>query len=551
MLTKLEIENVALVDKLTVDFGNGLNVVTGETGAGKSVVISALALALGARADKDTIRHGCDSARVRLTINLQHAPKRLLAELAEFTDGNSLTIERTVSRDGDSRIRMGNANATLNRLRETVTPFAQLLGQHAGQRLLDEAYHIEFLDSYGRLTPAADQTEAAFHAWQRTAQEFKSLVSKRDHIAQEQELFTFQKNEIEAAHIRAGEEAELTSERKILDSSRLLMQSATLVTQSLSADEGSARELLATAKKELERMAAIDTQLSDKVDAIESIVVQLDELERDIERYGSSINDNPGRIEEINQRLDEIYRLRKKYGGTEQAVLDYLAEISKGLSLAENIDDRIAELEKNERQLHSDYASLALSLSAKRTSAAIQLAKAVARELKELAISGARFECEFVRSPHQDGVELDGVPVAPLPRGLETARFLFSANAGEPLKPLVKTASGGELSRILLALTSSAIDKSNSSAPVLVLDEVDVGIGGQTGHAVASRLKSLSEHCQLVVITHLHQIARLADAHIAVTKSSDRSGRATINVQTLSAKESKRELERMIALTSD
>ncbi len=547
MIKKLTIENIALVKKATLEFDSGLTVLTGETGGGKSVVVTALSLALGERADQDYIRHGTTRACVT----------------AEFDD---LYIERELSRTGAGRLKLNDNRATLLQLKEISPPPAQILGQHAGQELLDEARHLDFVDRFASLMDLRQEVEQAFYSWQKAADELKRVINRREQLVQERELLLFQQEEIQKASIRVGEEEELLQERRILDSAQQLMAASAGLTDVLGGENG-VIDLLGAARKQLEQMADIDPSLAGKVGELMEIDYQLEDMRRFVEGYGSSVQDNPARLEEVNIRLDEIYKLKKKYGGSEEFVLATLGDIENKLEDRPDIDTHINELQAQERRLRQVYTEIALRLSTGRRAAAKQLGRRVIEELRDLAIDRAQFDCELVYENDDAGIAIEDRTIRPLPCGLEQARFLFSANPGEPLKSLVKTASGGEVSRVLLALKSAELSnqpalnsgdnrrerrtaskRTSEPLPLLVFDEVDVGIGGRTAVEVGRKLKRLSERCQVIVITHLHQIARVADHHFVAEKESEGGSRTVINVRRLRRDEIAVELERMVAL---
>ncbi|HWR82484.1 MAG TPA: DNA repair protein RecN [Candidatus Deferrimicrobium sp.] len=551
MLTKLSIENIALVERAELTFQPGLTVLTGETGAGKSIIVTALSLALGERGDKEFIRHGRDNAVIEATFDQSVSVKPDSALSGEHPDESVLIVKRELFEDGSSRAKANGKQLSLQQLKRLTAPLAEILGQHAGQMLMDEDNHLLFLDRFASLEPLREQLTLLFADWQKVSVELRSIKSKREQLMQERELLMFQKEEIEKGRLRVGEEEQLLGERKILDSARSLMASADTVVEILDGDENSVSQLLASARKELERMAGIDPALDGQREALAAAEFQIEDLRRAIQQYGASIRDDPQRIEEINLRLDEIYRLKKKYGGTEDAALSALADIIGRLKDRPDTDSLIDALEKQHDRLEKLYTDEAVALSEARTRAADRLRKQVVNELKQLAIDHCAFQCELLYEEAEDGILLGSRAVKPLAHGLERARFLFSANLGAPLKSLVRTASGGEISRVLLALKAATLSRDNLSRPLLVFDEVDAGIGGHTATEVGRKLKTLSQDCQVLVITHLHQIARLADHHFVAEKTTDRRRSTTISVRRLNRNEIAAELDRMVALPEE
>jgi len=547
MLKRLTIENAALLEKADLSFDGGLSVLTGETGAGKSVVVNALALALGGRADKDFIRHGTKVCRVTALFDISHTSSKYKSEYSRFIKDDSILVNREISKEGGSKVKVNGQVASLSILKNITTPLAEILGQHSSQELLNENNHLAYLDRFASLVPLRDTVAEKYRQWKFVLEELFRYKSKREQLMNERELLLFQKDEIEKAEIRPGEEETLLKERKILDSARSLMNSSSIVRQLLDNEEQSVLTLLNMAHREIEKMAEIDESLNGKVESIVNLQYEIEDIRAFIERYGSSLNDDPGRIEEINLRLDEIYNLKKKYGGSEEGILNSLTVIKEKLKIRPNVDTVIEKLENENESLRTEYTENALKLSAKRKKAAGNLQKLIGQELKDLAIENGGFEFEFISEDDPDGVIINGRAVKPFEYGLENGRILFSANPGEPLKSLVKTASGGEISRVLLALKSAETKNDRLKNAMLLFDEVDAGIGGQTAVSVGKKLKKLARNNQVIVITHLHQIGRLADNHFVAQKSSSEK-KASITVNKLSKEEIRDELDRMIAL---
>ncbi len=537
MLENLRIPNLALVDVVELEFSDGLTVLTGETGAGKSVIVNALSLALGGRGEKDFIRHGCSNASIEATFKTGNPKHRSI----------STVVQRDISRNGSSKAHINGQISTVTLLKESADKLAQILSQHASQQLTDESNHLYYLDQFGNLDNFRERVETLFDIWQKTEKELQSIQRKKSQLSDERELLLFQKNEIEHSQLRIGEEEELTVERKKLDSVRMLMSRAELIGQLLNGENGSITDLISALQNELNQMASADPTLMSHVEIVNSISFQLEDIRSTIEQYGSTLSDDPKRIEEINERLDEIYLLKKKYGGSEEAVLHSLEEINLRLRDRPDVDSLIEELSTRNEKEREEYQQNALLLSKKRNDLSKELQKSVEKELRELAIGDASFACELLYEDHDNGINLNNRTVLPSRHGLESARFLFSANRGEPLKSMAKTASGGEISRLLLALKSAELKRGQTDDILLVFDEVDAGIGGRTAVEVANKLKKLSESAQVLVITHLHQIARLADNHLFVEKKTV-DGRTQIGVRQLSPTEILAELDRMIAL---
>lgn len=549
MLKNLRITDLALVQTAELEFDRGLTVLTGETGAGKSVIVNALALVLGGRADREHIRHRADSAVVEAVFDVAGMPAEFRRRFAEHIVEDGVTIYREIARDGNSRVKINGEAATVARLKELTDSVAEIVSQHANQRLMDDANHIDFLDEFADLREVREDVAERYHRWRKAAEELRRLKAHRETHLKQQELLQFQYDEISKAGIRVGEEDDLLREKRVLDSARSLIETANRFEALIDGEELSVRQLLGQALRELEAMARIDDSLGETAHQLSDMTYLLEDIRATVEQYASLVSDDPGRLETVHERLDLLYALKKKYGGSEEAILATLADIEAQLRGTPPDYDRFLEtLAVDVRRLFDDYGAQALALTETRRKAAGYLQKVVLKELKDLAIASGGLEIVFQYSDDPDGIPIGDRTVAAGPDGLETAEILFSANPGEPLKPLVKTASGGEISRVLLAMKSAQNKNRKSGLPLLVFDEVDAGIGGQTAIELARKLKSLSATAQVVVITHLHQIARLADHHFVAEKSPASGGRTIITVNRLEGPLIEREIERMVSL---
>ena len=548
MLLRLNISNFALIDDVALTFDKGMSVLTGETGAGKSVIVTALGLATGDRAEREHIRHASNRATVEATFSVGRMNSQYKTAFADCLEDGTFTVSREILRDGSSKVRINGSSATLARLKELTSPLAEILGQHSSRLLLDEENHLTFLDSFARAEGLCCEVTHLYEQWDSLRSELRRTRNEREALERERELLLFQRKEISDANVRVGEEDELNQERRILDSSRVLIESATIIESLFSSEDQSVIDLLRLIRKEIDKMAAIDASLLPQVKQIEEVDYQFEDLRGAIEKYGASVPDDPRRLEEINVRLDELYHLKRKYGGSEDSILQTLLDIDKKLGDRPDVTALIKRLETQETTFRDQYTAKALQLSDIRRKAAKYLQKLVVKEMTELAIDRGQFDSEFLYEDQADGIEIRGQVVKPHPYGLENCRFLFSANPGEPLKSLVKTASGGEISRLLLAIKAAEMKNHELSHSLLVFDEVDAGIGGQTAVAVGAKIRRLARNCQVIVITHLHQIARQADHHYVAEKTGARGKRVTINVVKLDGPAVAAELDRMVAL---
>jgi len=549
MLKRLYLENFALVEKLEVEFEPGMNVLTGETGAGKSIIVGAISRVLGEQASRDDIRSGFKLAVVEAEFDIR-GRKDILKELAEQNiEGGEdiLILRREIFAEKASRSFINAQLVTLIQLRPIASLLGELHGQHSHQLLLDEKNHLGFLDRFAGLSGDVEHLIARYNEWDKVRKELNHLIKTREQARRERELLLFQKEEIEKADIRIGEEEELRAEKKILDSSRALTEKSSLILSLLDEQEPSALEILGAAEREISDMAEMDGKIGPLEEMLNQAVINLEELRSELESYRSNIPDDPSRQEEINLRLDEIFKLKKKYGGSEESIITALSRIDEQLSEKIDVEEHIRVLQGREKKARADYLELARTISAKRMEASEVISKKVERELGELGMEHAKFEFQFIYDELSDGLEHAGKRLRPAPEGLENGRFLVSANPGEPLKPLAKTASGGEISRIMLAI--KAAERTTGANEFLVFDEIDVGIGGMTARAVSEKLASLAKKHQLLVVTHLHQIAERSDYHYAVEKiDGAKEGRRTVSIKRLSASEKKAEIKRMLAI---
>ncbi|MFH2055045.1 MAG: AAA family ATPase, partial [bacterium] len=343
MLKRLEVDNLALVEHLELEFDGGLTVLTGETGAGKSVVVTALALILGARADREYVRHGADKCCIEAIFDIDRASPELLKQWDLDESCRELVIRRTITDQGQSTSSLNGRHRALSKLRSLAAHLGEILGQHAGQMLMDEANHLPYLDQCAGLQDLATQVSQLYQNWQEAGLRLARLTADCAQLKQQQELLQFQHTEISQANIVVGEEEELLAQRRVLDSARSLMDSARMIGELLDGEDNSALDLLRRARGAIDSMAAVDAQLEVSAEELYDVQIRLEELRRSIESYGSSISDDPARLEQINVRLDEIYRLKRKYGGSEKSILQALSVIDS--RLAENPDvDRQIEL---------------------------------------------------------------------------------------------------------------------------------------------------------------------------------------------------------------
>lgn len=537
MLVELIVENYAVVEQARIRFGEGLNVLTGETGSGKSIVVDSLGLLLGARASAEMIRSGEVKARVSGIFSLDKSPETeaLLASTGiESPEDEELIVEREIATNGKSRAFVANRPVTTAFLRQLAPALGDIHGQNDQQLLFSAQAQRELLDDYARNSDLLAQLGEVFAEWRATGERLKELTENEQEKLRLLDLWTFQRKEIETTQPRAGEDAELEAERRVLQNVTRLQENATAAYALLYDSPESATTQLRQAQKRLDELLRIDGSLSEAGASLKQASVALEEATYALRDYLGKLEGDPARLEDVEARLDALDKLKRKYGGTLEEVLAFFAEVSRKADEVENAGEHQAALEAQQKTLAARYEVLAAQLSEARKSAATRLSRQVEIELRGLAMSGTQFEIALA-------------PGTWTASGFDEVVFLVSPNRGEELKPLDKIASGGELSRIALAL-KTAMGESDTQQGIhtLVFDEVDAGVGGAAAAAVGKRLKTLSRRNQVICVTHLAQIAGFADHHYAVSKR-EKKGRVTTAIEELAQEERAREIGRMLS----
>ena len=530
MLKTLYIKNYALIEELSVEFERGLNIITGETGAGKSIIIDALSLVLGERADTDAVRKGADKAIAEGLFDVsgnQRLKKLLKQNGIEFSE--ELILRREVSIKGQSRSFINDSPTTTTLLKEVGDLLVDLHGQHEHQSLLRTETHIDLLDDYGRLEGLVNEFSQAYNKTHKILNELKELKAKEQQLMERRSVYEFQIKEIDVVNPHVGEEDELVNELRILENAERLFSATERLYQMLYEGDNAVHDQIILARNELENLAAIDTSFEEPKKEANSAAAIIDELAKFIQQYNSKIEFNPERLEQIRNRLGNIALLKKKYGGSLDAVIQLREKIGCEFELANNFQTEISSLQKRldaERKLTSDIAQ---RLSVKRHEVAKKANRSVVQALVDLGIPNAVFETSITTSPASDkdnAVIKSGKDfLEASPKGMDFVEFYISTNIGEDPKPLVKVASGGEISRIMLAL--KMILAKSGRLPLLIFDEIDVGVSGRIAQSVGQSLKKLSQFHQVIAITHLPQIAGLSDTHFVVEKIEDKYRAAT------------------------
>jgi DNA repair protein RecN (Recombination protein N) len=546
MLTELYIRNFAIIDELRLQFVNGFNVLTGETGAGKSIILDAMMLVLGERADTTVVRAGSETAYVEamfeLTPGLQASLTPLLqAEglLEEEDDHGLIILARELRTNGRNICRLNGRTVTLSLLREVAAPLIDIHGQGTHLSLLRPRAHLPLLDAYAGLTGeqrALAQEVTQLHKIQR---ELADLRRDERTLNQRADMLQFQIEEIEAARLDVDEEEELRTERERLANAETLTQSATTSVALLTGldDEGEAViDQLGAVERALTQLARFDESQNERLERLQGLSFQISELAGEIQHYLDDLEFNPQRLDAVEERLELINRLKRKYGESIAEILAFHEQAVAELDQISHSEERIEALEAEQQKYLQRIGQLAQALSAKRQAAAQKLATAVESQLADLNMVGARFSVDFATEPDENGAYVAGERgeerLAFDHNGIDRAEFLMSANPGEPLKPMAKVASGGETSRLMLALKTALAEVDRT--PTLIFDEIDQGIGGRVGDIVGRKLWGLaavSAH-QVIVVTHLPQLAGYGDRHYHVSKRVN-NGRTTTSVMEL------------------
>ncbi len=537
MLLELMVENYAVVEQARIRFHAGLNVLTGETGSGKSIVVDSLGLLLGARASADMIRSGQTRARVSgiFSVEASAVLEAMLSESGiEHAPDEELIVEREITANGKSRAFVANRPVTTAFLKQLAPLLGDIHGQNEQQLLFTSQAQRQMLDGYARVDGLLVQVAQVYAEWRDLGVRLDELGRNEQEKLRLLDLWTFQFKEIEAVAPKVGEDDELLAERRILQNTTRLQESAAAAFAALYESPESATTQLRLATRKLDELIKIDASMSETGAALKAASVQVDEAAYVLRDYLGKLENDPARLEDVESRLAALDKLKRKYGATLAAVVEFRDDVAKRIDEVENVAEHRQALEKQREAAAAQYGKLAGELSQKRAAAAASLGKQVESELKSLMMSGTQFSI---------GVKA-GAWTA---HGVDEISFLVSPNKGEELKPLEKTASGGELSRIVLALKTAAGDAGKKHVlTTLVFDEVDAGVGGAAAAAVGKRLKLLSRSNQVICVTHLAQIAGFGDHHFSVVKA-EKKGRVTTEIEELSGEERAREIGRMLS----
>jgi DNA repair protein RecN (Recombination protein N) len=534
MLLELLVENFAVADKVRVRFGPGFNVLSGETGSGKSLIVDSLSLLFGGRAAAEAVRSGAERARISGIFELPKsaALRELLGESGVEAEEGELILEREILANGKSRAFAGSKPVTAAFLKNLAPYLGDLHGQHDQQRLFDAEEQRKMLDEFAGLEERVELARRVYREWRSVEAEREELAAREQEMLRQRDLWIFQKKEIEAADLKPGEDEALEQELKVLANVMKLREQSGAAAEALGG-EGGAQDALRAAIRSLAELQRIDESLGPVVAALREADVMVDEAARDVARYASKLEAEPGRLEAVEARLAEIDKLRRKYGKTVAEVLEFFEQVRGELSRVEESGERRAELDKAAGKLREDFTALAQELHTKRVEAARKLEKRIEAELQDLNMERSRFVVRVEEAVWS-------------PAGADSVEFLISTNLGEEPRPLTKVASGGELSRVALALKVALTTKGQKpEARTLIFDEVDAGIGGSAAEQVAKKLKRLAGANQLICVTHLAQIAAFGEHHFYVEKR-EAKGRTFSVVEELDAAGRVREVGRML-----
>lgn len=538
MLVELKIKDFAIIDSLSLEFGPGLNVFTGETGAGKSILVDAVALILGDRASNEIIRTSSDEAQVEALFDVTGCGgiDEVLSEAGIESTGE-LVVKRVIQKAGRNKIYINGSLATLVTLTEVGGKLIDIYGQSSHQSLSRPEEHVEMLDVFGGLGELREEMASRHRELASVTRELERITEGAGDAEKRTDFLSYQIREIDEAGLKPGEEEELKKISERLKNSEKIKAAATEVERIIYSEEGSVIERLGASIKALKDASVYDETLKKTVEILESSFYQLEDASMFLRGYAEGVEASPEELEKVLARLDLITRLKKKYGPTAEDVLAKRDELSRELKAIEDSDEAIKELQKKAASARERAELTANKLTEERTRAAGGLKKKIEAELEGLGMEGAVFEVFIEPDAYPDGARRLGE------KGGDRVRFFLSPNPGEEIKPLAKIASGGELSRIMLAIKKAS---TAGRVPSVIFDEIDTGVGGKVAHAVGLKMKEVSRDHQVLCITHLPQIAAFADRHYSVAKGATGEGRTVASVRSLDDEQSVDEISRML-----
>ena len=552
MIETLSIRNIALIDELELELTSGLNIFTGETGAGKSVILKAIGLVLGERASADIVREGTDFAKVEASVAPDEAHPMWHTDFVfgDVLDPSDVVIlSRQISASGRSRCHINGRLVNLKQLQALGTLLVDIHGQHEHQSLFRTETHLKLLDDFGGSSETCEQVRQIYTQLRALQREAASLADTLAASEREKELLEFEIKELTAANLEEGENEKLADEARLLKNAEALHASANMAYQQIGSDGpgvggfGSPLERLEGAAKELTKLSELDNSLSELQDRLESVIYEVEDIAAQIRQYADTVEFNQGRLDEIDDRLALISKLRRRYGNTISEILGYHAEAEQKLETIQLGSEKQEAVQGEIRKTVQEAQHLCTALSAKRVHVAKHLSERIEKELRTLGMDKAEFQASVELIPDEGGeFQIDGERYAFRSDGMDAVEFLIAPNVGSEPRPITKIASGGEISRIMLALKTVLVQV--DEVPTLLFDEIDSGIGGKVADVVGKKLKELSAFSQVICITHLPQIARFADKHFRVDKKVV-GERTLITATALTAKEQIDEIARM------
>ena len=549
MIEAISIRNIALIDELQLELSPGLNIFTGETGAGKSVILKSIGLVLGERTSADIVREGTNAASVEIGVS----PATPLASVGETDD--TLVLSRQISSNGRSRCRINGELANLKQLEELGALLVDIHGQHEHQSLFRTETHLELLDDFGETETERQQVSKHYHHLLDLQRELDTLLHTLKTSEREKELLQFEVKELTSAKLQEGEEEKLTKELSILNNAEELYESSTLVYEQLDGDGqgghvgsdiGSSLSVLQSLRdsaKTFSKLAEMDGSLTELGERLDSSLYELEDIASQILDYTETIEFNPARLAEVTERLDLISKFKRRYGDTISEMIEYQTDAEQKLENLELGSEKIDDLQLQIKGMKQEAKDLCVALSEKRKKVAEKLSALVEKELQELGMEKAEFHTSVEPQEDENGIlRINEKRYSFREHGMDKVEFLIAPNVGSDLRPLARIASGGEISRVMLALKTVLVQV--DSIPTVLFDEIDSGIGGKIADVVGKKLKELSQSAQVICITHLPQIARFADRHFLVEKDVV-DERTLITAKPLSDAERVTEIARM------
>ncbi len=540
MLTEITIRNFAVIREARLEFGPGLNALTGETGAGKSIVLDALGAVLGERTASIVVRTGEERAFIEAIFVLPDGPNRArilgtLTELGIEQDPDDvLILSRDIVAEGRSTARVNGRAVTVSALSQIGEYLVDIHGQSAHLSLLRPAEQLDLLDRYARVSGERSEVAHLYRRWSDLGRRIEDFETQRRERSQRLDLLRFQIEEIDEIDPQQGEDTELEHERSVLSHAERLSQAALTSHSALSGGEFSegegALDMIRVVEANLDSMATVDSSVDELLTRTREALFTLEEVESELRDYGDRLQFDPDRLEEINHRLAQLRSLTRKYGPDLDTVIEHRNQVQSEINDLTSDDFDLEELQTQRQEVAKELSAAATALSQRRQQAASKLSQDVVSMIARLNMGRAEFTVDFGRRESANGIEAEGLTVAVDETGIDRVQFLLAANAGETLRPLAQVASGGETARLMLAMKSilSAVDET----PTLVFDEIDVGVGGRSGSMVGETLWGLTDHHQVIVITHLPQVAAFADRHITMVKQ-EATGRTETSARAL------------------